>query len=106
MKKFEVGQRVAVYAGTRIKGTVASLDKDLGVEVKYDEPIDTYSSGYYHPKQCRLLRNKERKEWTGVWTRADKIFSSVIVFVPNGPRAELISLMEKTATLKEVRRRK
>lgn len=60
--KFKVGDRVAVYDGQRLVGTVAEIydgvtsTGDVRVTFKDKEM-------WYHHKQCRKLVKKEAREW-------------------------------------------
>lgn len=65
MSKFTVGQRVAVYDGiVRRVGTVAACE---GEQIKIAE-----DECWYHPKQCRRLVKKPRREWEMQWAKAVK----------------------------------
>lgn len=62
--KFKIGDRVAVYeADGRRSGYINKIYDTGNLEV-----ITVDFAGAYHPKQCRLLKKKERRR---VWIKRD-----------------------------------
>lgn len=64
--KFKVGDRVRVYQGqgapeTQLIGEVAGIANENSLCVAHGTQ-KAYVS-YYHPKQCRRLVKKKRREW-------------------------------------------
>lgn len=61
MSKFKVGDRVAIYNGTRRVDKVQFITLTGGI-VTFEGP----SGMAYHPKQCRRLKPKKRRE---IWVK-------------------------------------
>lgn len=70
MSKFKVGDRVVVYASdlSGVRGTVQSVHEDGILAVHLDEyyhEVETneeFNGVLVHPKQCRKLKPKTKKE--------------------------------------------
>lgn len=68
-REFQVGDRVAVYTGAFLKGAPAA-ERLVGtvktaaayIQVRFDDPEVEEQMGPHplHPKQCRLLKTRER----------------------------------------------
>ncbi len=65
MSKFKVGDRVAFYSGSvRRTGTINKIVRDDYIEVLTGEIGDDRLFGHLvHPKQCRKLVKKARREF-------------------------------------------
>lgn len=61
MKKFEVGERVALYAGDRWIGVIESIDVSGRLVVRITTGINNVPPFFVFPQQCRHLRKKERR---------------------------------------------
>lgn len=90
MSKFQVGDRVAVYSGPRrFIGRVNSAIGTLGdsnyhsVHVIEDGFYLVHEDGPFHPKQCRKLKAKTRREfWVNPrFLPKDPAFTTLL---PNG----------------------
>lgn len=65
----KVGERVAVYNERRDVGTVTHIALDGNLGVSFDTP-GAYSMGWFHPKQCRRLKKRERRR---VWVESHRV---------------------------------
>lgn len=65
--KFKVGDRVAVYeTGRRKTGIIKEVDESViaqSIFVNLDEDPDECSGIWFHPKQCRRLRFREKRRF-------------------------------------------
>lgn len=102
MSKFKVGDRVKVYGCIPtdggftfgVKGTVTKISPGgLGNPIAVD---CGFSQGHIevHPKQCRLLKKRERREW--------KLTRSIIGLEVDGPISLVIG---ETVHVREVRKK-
>lgn len=72
--KFKVGDRVAVYFnGTRLTGSVVGYNNEEDSLAVLKSTATDYDTVSAHPKQCRLLKKKERRR---IWIHRDAYFKA------------------------------
>lgn len=78
----KVGDKIRVYGSDRYSAS-ATITRIIQ-KIDSNEIIITSAGECVHPKQCRRLIKKERKQWRGGWNFAGNTHPRNIVFIPDG----------------------